>query len=90
MNIGDGKMTNLANATKRKPPGVGSTPKIHQRVKANLKSGKAAIKFSPQTECINLRPSVYESSAYRLENSLKTNIKCQILNLFFIHYYFLE
>ncbi|KRY03107.1 hypothetical protein T12_2364 [Trichinella patagoniensis] len=30
--------------------------------------GKAPIKFSPQTESINLRPSVDGSSALTLEN----------------------
>ncbi|KRY02889.1 hypothetical protein T01_7223, partial [Trichinella spiralis] len=37
-----------------------------------------------------LRPSVDRSTAFGLENSLKTNIKCQTLDLIFIHYYFLE
>ncbi|KRY24698.1 hypothetical protein T01_1134, partial [Trichinella spiralis] len=39
--------------------------------------GKAPIKFSPQTEGINLRPAVDGGSALTLENSLKTNIEAK-------------
>ncbi|KRY28105.1 hypothetical protein T01_638 [Trichinella spiralis] len=49
-----------------------------------------SVSIFGQNALVNLRPSVDRSTAFGLENSLKTNIKCQTLDLIFIHYYFLE